>query len=166
MTVPTNVYAAGFKKSLKQARDALEDRLMKRGDFRAETQWEYHQGAPDLRALPTTKVAVWLKPTSIRDNPSDGTFQGTTFLARWTMVIVIEDSGNDPFGFDLNMAEETIGDIIALLYNTNDDVALDGVVDFTVNPSADFDIGASGDRKIGVWTVDIDAQHPLLDRCV
>jgi hypothetical protein len=153
----------GVAKTLAQLHAALKKRLKKEGDYRVQTTWTYHDGMPDMTALPNEPIGVWLSPVSGFNDEQNAPFNAEYPIAKWRVEIVMQDQGTDPYGYDTGPILKAWSDVMNVLTEEPEDISADSAIDFLGNLNWDFDIGrvAGGDRKIGSLIITFDTNLPL-----
>lgn len=159
--IPPALMPLSYPRTMAEIRLALENRITN-----ATNRLTYaplcHRGTPDPQALPNERLGVWLDWEGV-EMDSDEPNQSTLLVSRWRIYIVGQDEGNDLFGGDAPLTEQAWGDILATITGTNEDISLDGAVDFVPTPTASHIWGtiSGGDRRINLIEMALEVHHQL-----
>lgn len=160
MTVPLSRKVPGIEKTILLTKQAIMDRLKKRG-------WAVREGVPRARALPQDgdqKVSVWVFPqrTESDQEGQSSNWHTEIFATNWIISIVTEDTSKDPYESHIDPIVRAASEVLEALTTTMDDVTMDGNINWTDQYRAQYGImDAGGDRSCLTCIITLQAHHPL-----
>lgn len=157
--IPSGLLSEGYETTIRSVRESLEKRFTNR-DFRLGVSPTFHRGIPNMQQLPNDSLGVWLDYTRVSPDREGQSWNTSCYLSEWNIVIVGRDEGNDGFGSQSTAAESLWAAITRTLTENQEDIHLDGTIEYTQDPDWRHVRGvAAGDQRWEAYEGSLIAKH-------
>lgn len=157
--IPSSFQPESIGKTLQQIHEALQRRVENKG-------YAIYEGFPTADRMPSLNNAgVWIAPVNMTQDQSSP-FHTEAFVTEWRVTIVRMETDSDHWDSDFSELYGDVGQLMEALTEDNDDVCLDGAVNWTSDYRVNFDAGqtSGGDKNCVAASFTIMAHHDIFPR--
>lgn len=160
--IPSDLTQDGYLRTIRGVREALERRCTN-ATLRLPVTPSFHRGLPNLNQLPNESVGIWLDYDMVTPDPEGQSWRASCYQSHWTISIIARDEENDAFGAHSTTGEELWAAVTKTLTEFQEDVHLDGSVEYTVDPDWRHVRGqiGGGDKRIEAFEGRLWAKHTM-----